>query len=393
MRDQSRLRKSDAWKPQRQSSSRRDTPFLHIHRRRPFVDKYDVADAGNQIPEEDRLDLFSEQEQPIALEDIEAEKVHRASIKMHGRRAFPSLHSHGNESGASGRRASRSFGRGDISVQGEGVKQRRTDGGTDSGNRRGTQEGGGLRGDRNRQTHLRSREGGGQGKRETRRRREQRKLEEEQDGIDEIVGNDEFERLDSFFQKVMLGEFEQLQEALISGPPEQVYEPLNQRKFEENILEPTPTIARELSKSQDDAVIAAVLGQPSSQAPIRASPAAQRVILARQQRRMEQQGEYRRWLPPKVQNLGGTDFAKLSGRAPVVGLQCLMAKKPEIELRYREVTSTKIREFLKKSAPELTAKNISPTKCQQQPVVSPRRSFWSIYIDLIFFTDSPELGS
>jgi hypothetical protein len=29
--------------------------------------RYDTADAGNRIPEEDRLDVFSKQEQPIAL--------------------------------------------------------------------------------------------------------------------------------------------------------------------------------------------------------------------------------------------------------------------------------------------------------------------------------------
>lgn len=347
------------------------------HRPRELKDKYDVADAGNRIPEGDRLDVFRRQEQPISLEDIEAEKTHRASIKMHGHRAFPSLRSNGNEIGASGHRASRSFGRGHISAQSEGVRHRRNDGGTDSGNRRKTQEGGALRGNSKGQTYLRSREGGGQGKRETKRRREQRKLEEEdQDNMDELAGNDEFERLDNFFQKVMLGEFEQLQQALISGSREQAYERLNQRKFEENILEPTPTIARELSKSYDDALMAALIGQPSSQEPARASPAAQRTILARQQRRMEQRGEYRRWLPPKVRNLGGTDFAKLSGRAPVVGLQCLMAKKPEIDLKYREVTGTKIRAFLKKSVPELAAKNINPTECQQQPVVSPRRSIF-----------------
>jgi len=214
---------------------------------------------------------------------------------------------------------------------------------------------------------LRSREGGGQGRRENRRKREQRKLEEEeQDDMDEIVGNDEFERLDNFFDKMMLGEFEQLQEALISGPREQVYERLDQRKFEQNILEPTPTISRELSKSQGVAVTAALLGLPSSQAPVRASPAAQRAISARRQRRMEQQGEYRRWLPNKIQNLSGTDFAKLSGRAPVIGLQYLIAKKPEIELKYREITGMKIRTFLKKSAPELSGKSINPAEFHQQ---------------------------
>lgn len=357
---------------------------MPFRRRRRFIDKYDFADAGNQIPEEARFDVFREQEQPIALKDIKAEKAHRASIEMHRRRAFPSLRPNGNEGGANGYRAPRSFGRGDVSAQGEGVRQRRNNGGTGSENRRRPQEGGAFRRDRNGQTYLRSYEGGGQGKRETKRRREQRMSEEEdQDELDEIAGNDEFERLDNFFQKMMLGEFEQLQEALISGPREEVYELFNQRKFEENILEPTPTIARELSKSQDDALMAGLLGQPHFQAPVRASPAAQRVILARHQRRMQQRGEYREWLPPKVQDLSGTDFAELSGRAPVVGLQFLMAKKPEIALKDRGLTGTNIRAFLKKSAPELTSQNVNPTECQQQPVVSSRQSLLSIYIYLI----------
>jgi len=318
------------------------------------------------------LDVFSEQEQPIAREDIEADKAHCASIKMHGRRAFLSVRSNDNESGASERRPSRSYERGNILAQGEGPRQRRNDGSASFRNRRGTTEGGALRGNREGQPHLRSRQGGGQGRRETRGGRAQSRLEEEeQNEKDEIAGNDEFERLDNFFEKVTLGEFEQLQEALTSGPREQVYGRLNQRKFEENILEPTPTIARELSKTHDIAVNAAPLRLPSSQAPVRASPAAQRAILARQRRWMEQRGEYRRWLPTKIQNLGGTDFAKLSGRAPVVGLQCLMAKKPEIALRYRGAAGTKIRAFLKKSAPELTAKSINPTEIQQQPAVSP----------------------
>jgi hypothetical protein len=108
-----------------------------------------------------------------------------------------------------------------------------------------------------------AREGGKQARGENRGRKE----EEEQGEMDETVGNDEFERLDNFFEKMMLGEFEQLQEALISGPREQVYERLNQRKFEQNILEPTPTIARELSKSQDLAVTALYLVCPPAQHP------------------------------------------------------------------------------------------------------------------------------
>jgi hypothetical protein len=63
---------------------------------------------------------------------------------------------------------------------------------------------------------------------------------------------------------------------------------------------------------------------------------------------MEQQGEYRRWLPTEVQNLGGADFAELSGRAPVIGLQYLMAKKPEIEPEHRQENDSKIVTFLKR---------------------------------------------
>jgi hypothetical protein len=354
--------------------------------------QYDSADAGNRILEEDRWDIFSDQEQPIALKDIEAQKVYHASIKIHERRALPSLRANGNEGGANGRRAALSFARGNISAQVEETRRGHSDGESNPRNRRGTNEGKALRGDRDGQTYLRSREGGGQGRRGNRRKREQRKLEEEeQDDMDEIVGNDEFERLDNFFDKVMLGELEQLQEALTSGPREQVYERLNQRKFEQNILTPTPTIARELSNSQDVAITAALLGTPSSQAPVRASPAAQKAILARQQRLMERRGEYRRWLPTKVQRLGGIDFAKLSGDAPVIGLQHLMAKKPEIGLKQREVTSAKVRTFLKSRAPELTAKSINPTE-SQQPAVSPHRAF-SLCIYLNSFTDSFELES
>lgn len=367
---------------------------MQPRRPRRFIARYDTADAKNQIPEEARLDIFSEQEQPIALEDIEAEKAHRASIKMHVRRAFPSLRSNGND-GAKGRRPSRSFGRDDMdmSAQFKETRQRRGDGGTNFRNRRGNDEGGPRRGDRNGQTYLRAREGG-QRMRETRRGRERRTREEdEQNEMDEIVGNDEFERLDSFFDNMMLGEFEQLQEALISGPREQVYERLNQRKFEQNILEPTPTIARELSKSQDLATAASLLGLPSSQAPLRASPAAQKAILTRQQQRMEQRGEYGRLLPAEVQSLAGVDFARLSGRAPVIGLQYLMAKKPEIGLESREVNGTKITAFLKRSAPELIATSINAAEFRQQPGVSPCQTRLSLYMSLISFTDPLELES
>jgi hypothetical protein len=353
------------------------------------MNNYYAADAMNQIPEEDRLDVFSEQEQPIALEDIEVEKVHHASIKIPGHMEFTGLRSHGNE-GASRRKASRSFGKDTISAQVKVISQGRSDGETRPRIRRGTGGAGVLRGDRNGQTYLRSREDGGQGRRESRGERERRLKEEaKQDEMDEIAGNDEFERLDNFFDKMMLGEFEQLQEALISGPREQVYERLDQRKFEQNILEPTPTISRELSKSQGVAVTAALLGLPSSQAPVRASPAAQRAISARRQRRMEQQGEYRRWLPNKIQNLSGTDFAKLSGRAPVIGLQYLIAKKPEIELKYREITGMKIRTFLKKSAPELSGKSINPAEFHQQQAVSPHRKF--LYIPDFFHRPPPRV--
>ena len=340
--DQSRLHKNGAWK----------------HRR--FIEE-------NQIPE-DRV-IFSKQEQSMAFEDIEAERLHRASIKMHGRRSFPTLRSKGNESGAaSGRRDPRSLGGGNNLAQVEGVRQRRNDGGTDFRNRRKTDEGGALRGDREGQTRLRSRQGGVQGRRES--RRGTKKMEEEQDEMDESA-DAEFERLDSLFDKMMLSEFEQLQEALISGPREQVYEQLNQRKFEQNILEPTPTISRELSDSQDTAITASLLDLPSTTAPVRASPAAQSAILARQQRRMEQQGEYGGWLPTNIQSLGGTDFAQLSGRAPVIGLQFLLAKKPEIGLEYRETNDTKIMAFLETRAPELTGRSIDPAKRRQQPAVSP----------------------
>lgn len=354
--------------------------------------KHKPQPPGNRIPEEDRLDIFREQEQPIPLEDIEAERVYRASIKMHGRRAFRSLRSEDNESGAaSGRPASRSFGKGNNLAQVEGVGQRRGGGGVAFRNRRGTDEGGALRGDREGQTHLRSREGRGLGRREGRREGRYRKQEQE-DEMDE-TGDAEFERLDNLYDKMMLSEFEQLQEALISGPREQVYERLNQRKFEQNILEPTATIARELSNSQDTAVTASLLGMPSSTAPVRASPAARRALLARQQGQREKQGEYKRWLPPKVQSLGCTDFAKLSGTAPVIGLQYLLAKKPEIGLNYRQANDAKIVTFLKKVAPESTATRINSTKSQQQPAVSPRRTFLSLYTSLISLTGSPELGS
>jgi hypothetical protein len=305
----------------------------------------------------------------MAFEDIEAERMDRASIKMHGRRAFPTLRSEGNENGAA--RASRPFVRGNNLAQGEGVGQRRSDGGTDFRNRRRTDEGGALRGNREGQTHLRSRQRGGQGRRESRRGREQgKKREVEQEEMDETA-DAEFEKLDNLVEKMMLSEFEQLQEALISGPREQVYEPLNQRKFEQNVLEPTPTIARELSNSQDAAAVTtSLLGLPSRTAPVRASPAAQRVNLARQQGQMEQQGEYGRWLPTKLQSLGGTDFAKLSGTDPVTGLQFLLAKRPEIGLKYREENETEIVTFLKRKAPELTVRSIDPAKPRQQPTVS-----------------------
>ncbi len=338
----------------------------------------DVAWNQRRSTEQDRSDILSEQEQRTALEEMEAERVHRASIKMRGRRTFPTLRSEANESGAaSGRRTPRSFGRGNDLAQVEAAGQRRSDGGTDfrnrRGNRRGTDEGRALREGREGQPHLRLRQGGGQGRRESRREREQRrKGEEEQDEMDGTA-DAEFERLDGLFEKMMLSEFEQLQDALIGGPREQVYERLDQRKFEQNVLEPTPTIARELSNSPDAAVTASLLGQPSRIAPVRASPAAHRVNLARQQLRLDQQGDYGRWLPKNVQSLGGTDFAKLSGMAPVIGLQCLLAKKPEIGLEYREAIDTKIVKFLKRKAPELTERSIDPAKHQQQPAVSPCR--------------------
>ena len=324
----------------------------------------------NQIPE-DRV-IFSKQEQSTAFEDVEAERLHRASIKMHGRRSFPTLRSKDNESGAaSGRRDPRSFGGGNNLAQAEGVRQRRNDGGTDFRNRRRTDEGGALRGDRKGQTHLRSRQGGVQGRRESRREREHAKKREEEQGEMDESADAEFERLDNLFEKMMLSDFEQLQEALISGPREQVYEQLNQRKFEQNILEPTPTIVRELSNSQDAAVTASLLDLPSRTSPVRASPAAHRANLALQQQRMERQGDYGRWLPENLQSLGGTDFAELSGTAPVTGLQFLLAKKPEIEVKYREANDTKIVTFLKRKAPELIGGGIGPAKRTQQPAVSP----------------------
>ena len=338
----------------------------------------DVALNQSGFTEEDHLEMFNEQ-------NIEAERVHRASIKMHGRRAFPSLRSEGNKSGAaSGSRTPRSFGRSNDLAQVEGVGQRRSDGGTDFRNRRGNQRGaderGALRRGREGQTHLRSRQGGGQGRRESRREREQRKKgDEEQDEMDETA-DAEFERLDGLFDKMMLSEFEQLQEALVSGPREQVYERLNQRGFEQDVLEPTPTIARELSNSPDAAVTASLLGGPSKTAPVRASPAAHRANLALQQLRMERQGEYGRWLPENVQSLGGTDFAKLSSTAPVIGLQCLLAKKPEIALEDREAIDAEIVTFLETRAPELTTKSINPAEHQQQPTVSPTDPLYPLHI-------------
>ena len=342
----------------------------------------------------DRSDILSEQEKRMALEDMEAERVHRASIKMRGRRTFPTLRSETNDSGAaSGRRTPHSFGKGNDLAQVEAAGQRRSDGGTDfrnrRGNRRGTDEGGALRGGREGQTHLRPRQGGNQGRRESRRAREQRrKGEEEQDEMDETA-DAEFERLDGLFEKMMLSEFEQLQDALISGPREQVYEPLDQRKFEQNVLEPTPTIARELSNSPDAAVAASLLGPPSRTAPVRASPAAHKANLVRQQLRMEQQGEYGRYLPENVQSLGGTDFAKLSGTAPVIGLQCLLAKKPEIGLKYREEIGAKIVTFLQGRAPELTAKSMDAAKLQQQPACESMSDPFILYNYLISFTGPP----
>ena len=324
---------------------------------------------------------------------MEAERVHRASIKMRGRRTFPTLRSEPNESGAASGR--RSFGRGNDLARVEAVVQRRNDGGTDfrnrRGNRRETNEGGALRGGREGQTHLRPRQGGSQGRRESRREKEQRKKgEEDQDGMDETA-DAEFERLDGLFEKMMLSEFEQLQDALISGPREQVYERLDQRKFEQNVLGPTPTIARELSNSPGTAVTASLL-EPSRTAPVRASPAAHRANLVRQQLRMEKQGEYGRWLPENVQSLGGTDFAKLSGMAPVIGLRCLLAKKPEIGLEYREEIDAKITTFLKERAPGLTAKSIDPAKRQQQPVCESMSDPFILCHYLISFTESPQLG-
>jgi len=383
--DLSRVNKKGAWKRRRFTAWRED----HIAEGQIAEDQI----QGTQIPE-DRSVMFSEQEQSMAFDDIEAERVRRASIRMHGRRAFPTLRSKGNESGAaSGHRAPRSFGRGNDLAQVEGVGQRRSDGGTNFRNRRRTDEGGALRGHREGQTHVRGRQGGGQGKRESRRGRETGKKREVEQGEMDETADAEFERLDNLFDKMMLSEFEQLQEALISGPREQVYERFNQRRFEQDVLEPTPTIAQELSDSQDAAVTASLLGVPSRTAPVRASPAAHKANLARQQRRMEQQGEYGKWLPTELQNLGGTDFAKLSGTAPVTGLQFLLAKKPEIGLKYREANDTKIVAFLKNKAPELIVESTDPATRRQQPAVSPCRTFLSFYTSLISFTDAPELRS